>query len=97
MASDHLLDLPLERREIELRRARERDAAAAAFDRRRRVVMWQCVALAFLGVPIYAASWGLSDPRTTQLLMALGLCVSYAGPFFRWLAYHVRSSEEFGG
>ena len=97
MARDALLEPSPERREIELRRVRERETAQAEFSRRRRAVMWQCVALAFLGVPIYAASWGQAEPGRTQVLAALGFFVSYAAPFFRWLAYHVRNSEEFGG
>jgi len=58
--------------------------------------MWQCVALAFIGVPVYAASWGLADPGLTRVAGALGFFVSYAAPFFRWLIYHIRESEEFG-
>lgn len=95
MSDDLLLDLPPERRALELRRVREREAATAAFDRHRRRMMWQCVALSFLGVPIYAVSWGGADPRMTQLWSALGLFVSYAAPFFRWLVYHLRISDEF--
>lgn len=31
-----------------------------------------------------------------EIWTALGFAVSYAAPFFRWLAYHTRTSEEFG-
>lgn len=95
MGEDPLLDLPPERQALELRRVREREAADAAFDRRRRLMLWQCVALSFLGVPVYAVSWGGVDPGMTQVWSALGLFVSYAAPFFRWLVYHVRVSDEF--
>jgi hypothetical protein len=95
MRGDPLLELPPDRLALELRRVREREAADAAFDRRRKLMMWQCVALSFLGVPIYAVSWGGADPRMTQLWGALGLFVSYAAPFFRWLAYHIRVADEF--
>lgn len=95
MSADRLLDLSPERRELELRRVREREAADLAFERKRRRVMWQCVALTFLGVPVYAASWGMADPRMTHLAAALGFFISYAAPFFRWLAYHVKTSEAF--
>lgn len=96
MTREPLLALPPERRDIELRRVEAAEATADAFERRRRRVMWQCVALSLLGVPIYAASWGSTDVRTNQLLLALGFFISYAAPFFRWLAYHVRISGEFG-
>lgn len=97
MSADHLLELSPERRELELRRIREREAADLAFERKRRRVMWQCVSLTFLGAPVYAASWALTDPRMTQLAAALGFFISYAAPFFRWLAYHVKVSEAFEG
>jgi hypothetical protein len=75
---------------------REREEAVQGHERRKHRVMWQCVALAFIGVPVYAASWSLTDPGLTRAVATLGFFVSYAAPFFRWLIYHVRESEEFG-
>jgi len=66
-----LLDLPPDRRTTELRRVREREQAAEGHERRKHRVMWQCVALAFLGVPVYAASWSLTDPALTPPVRAL--------------------------
>jgi hypothetical protein len=74
---------------------REREEAALAYAHRRHRVMWQCVALAFVGVPVYAVSWGLTDPGLTRVSVTFGFFLSYAAPFFRWLTYHVRESEEF--
>ncbi|HEX7024768.1 MAG TPA: hypothetical protein VF187_08130, partial [Gemmatimonadales bacterium] len=61
----------------------------------RRRTMWQCVALTFSGVPVYAWSWHLTDPRMADIAIASGFFLSYAAPFFRWLAWHVRGSESF--
>ena len=95
MGEQHLLDLPPQRRAIELRRVQEREAASADFDRARRRMMWQCAALSLIGVPIYATSWGVADERLARVWISLGFFVSYAAPFFRWLRYHVKTSEEF--
>jgi hypothetical protein len=54
------------------------------------------MALSFAGVPFYAWSWHLTDPREVNVFVAGGFFISYALPFFRWLAYYVRTSEEFG-
>ncbi|MDQ5840664.1 MAG: hypothetical protein M3537_05880 [Chloroflexota bacterium] len=96
MAESPLLPLSPERIATEQRRAREKEDAVRAFDRKRRRVMWQCVALSFTGVPVYVWSWHLADPRTVNLFVSAGFFMSYALPFFRWLAYHLRASEEFG-
>ena len=79
----------------ETRRAQENEAAEQAFERTRRRMLWQCVALSFTGVPIYACSWRLTDPRQVNLFVAAGFFISYALPFFRWLTYHIGTSEEF--
>jgi len=91
-----LLDLDPDRIATEARRAREKEAADQAFEQTRHRMLWQCVALSFAGVPFYAWSWHLTDPREVNLFVAAGFFISYALPFFRWLAYHVRTSEEFG-
>ena len=96
LSADRLLDLPADRRATELRRVREREDAALAHEHRKHRVMWQCVALAFSGVPVYAVGWGLADPRLARVAVTFGFFVSYAAPFFRWLIYHVRQSDEFG-
>lgn len=90
-----LLDVSASRRQREQRRAEEVDALDRAAVRRDRGVLVQCIALAFAGVPFYAWSWHVSDPGLAQVWSALGFAVSYAAPFFRWLVYHMRTSEEF--
>jgi len=96
MPDSPLLDLDPDRIATEERRAREKEEADRAFGRTRNRMLWQCVALGFAGVPFYAWSWHLTDPREVNLSVAAGFFISYALPFFRWLAYHVRTSEEFG-
>jgi hypothetical protein len=96
MADPPLLKLEPDRIATEERRAREREVAEQAFERARHRMLWQCVALSFAGVPCYAWSWHLTEPREVNLFVATGFVVSYALPFFRWLGYHVRTSEEFG-
>lgn len=79
----------------ETRRAAEKEAAQQSYERTRRRVFWQCVALTLTGVPVYALSWRFTDPLKIDLAIAGGFFLSYALPFFRWLVYHVRHSEEF--
>lgn len=79
----------------ETRRAAEKEAAQQSYERTRRRVFWQCVALTLTGVPVYALSWRFTDPLKIDLAIAGGFFLSYALPFFRWLVYHVRNSEEF--
>ena len=89
-----ILSISPAQRVLESRRAREKEAADRLNRREVRNVLWQCVGLAFAGVPIYLWSWHLTDPRSTELAVATGMVVSYALPFFRWLAFHARRSEE---
>ena len=91
-----LLHLSAERRAREERRALETETLGRAADRRDRRVFAECIALVLLGVPFYAWSWNTDDPNHAQIRAALGFAVSYAAPFFRWLLYHVRTSETFG-
>lgn len=90
-----LLGLGPDRIATETRRARDKEAAERALDLGRQRVFWQCVALSFAGVPFYAWSWHLTDPRQVNLAVAVGFFISYALPYFRWLAHHVRTSDEF--
>lgn len=92
----NLLDVPPERRAREERRALEIETLGRAAERRDRRMFAQCIALCLLGVPFYAWSWHTVDPDRAQIWAALGFAVSYAAPFFRWLVYHVRTSETFG-
>jgi hypothetical protein len=96
MADPPLLKLEPDRIATEERRAREKEVAEQAFERARHRMLWQCVALSFAGVPFYAWSWHLTEPREVNLFVATGFVISYALPFFRWLAYHIKTSEEFG-
>ena len=96
MPQSPLLGLDSDRVATEARRAAEKEAAQLAYDRKCRRVFWQCMALTLTGVPVYALSWRFTDPLQIDLAIAGGFVLSYALPFFRWLAYHVRNSEEFG-
>jgi hypothetical protein len=89
-----MIILPAERLAKELRRASETEAAHKAWARENRRVFWQCAALAFLGVPVYAVSWYLTDPDQADLLQAGAFCVSYVGPWARFLAFHLRRAEQ---
>ena len=90
-----LLSMSPEQQALESRRAREREAADRLSRREAHHVFWQCVGLAFAGVPIYVWSWHLTDSRSTQLATATAFVVSYGLPFFRWLAFYISRSEEF--
>jgi hypothetical protein len=96
MTGRHLLDVASSRRDREARRAGEIEASNRYSERRGRRVLIECIALAFLGVPFYAWSWHVSDPDVARVWSALGFAISYAAPFFRWLVYHMRSSDTFG-
>lgn len=95
LPDQRLLDLSPERRAMEARRAQEYEESVRAADHARRRVLWQCVALTFAGVPFYAWSWHLTDPRQSELTVATAFLISYAAPFFRWLAHHVSESDSF--
>jgi hypothetical protein len=90
-----LLVLPPEQLERETRRAAEQEAAEQATARTRMRVYGQCILLTFLGVPVYLYSWHLTDPRSSELAATLAFLVSYAAPFFRWLAYQINESGSF--
>ena len=94
-APARLLSLSPQRQAFERKRAAEIEAGARLARREVRRVYWQCVALAFAGVPIYVWSWQLTDPRLAQIAVAAGFFVTYGLPFFRWLAFHIRRSEAF--
>lgn len=95
MPESPLLELDSGRVDAETRRSREQEEARLGYERQRRRVFWQCVALTLTGVPVYALSWRFTDPLKIDLAITGGFVLSYALPYFRWLAYHVRNSEEF--
>jgi hypothetical protein len=95
MPDTPLLGLDSGRVDAEARRARELEEAQLGDERKRKRVFWQCVALTLTGIPIYALSWRFTDPLQIDLAIAGGFFLSYALPFFRWLAHHVSTSEEF--
>lgn len=78
----------------EQQKAREAAGAALAEQAEREVaretrrVGWQCVALTFLGVPLYLWSWHLDDSRSSHVVASAAFLVSYAAPFFRWVIWH---------
>lgn len=84
-----------ERRAVERRRAQEIEQAMRSSRREVRRVFWQCFRLAFAGVPIYAWSWHLTDPRMAEIAVASAFFVTYALPFFRWSAFHISRSDAF--
>jgi hypothetical protein len=89
-----MIILPPERLAKEHRRASETEAAHKAWARETRRVFWQCTALAFLGVPVYALSWYLTDPDQVGLAHAGAFCVSYVGPWARFLVFHLRRADQ---
>lgn len=89
-----LIGLTAERKAKELRRATEIEAAHKAWSREQRRAFWQGAALAFLGVPLYAVSWYLTDPAEIALVQAGAMCVSYVAPWFRFLIFHLRRVEH---
>ena len=91
-----LLRLSPERRDAERRRALEQEKSVRRGRQKALQVFWQCIALSFAGVVIYAWSWHLTDPRRIDLAISLGFAVTYDLPFFRWLAYYISESEMFG-
>ena len=74
---------------------REVDAAENLSRRTNRRVIVECVLLTLLGTPFYAWSWHVTDPDRAAIWTAAGFAVSYAGPFFRWLLHHTRTSDAF--
>jgi len=90
-----LLDVPTARREREARRAGEIEHGNRVTERAGRRAFAECIALAFLGVPFYAWSWHVEATDRAQVWSALGFAISYAAPFFRWVLYHMRTSETF--
>ena len=95
MSGQPILPITQARRVREARRAAEVDAAETSTRRKNRRVMVECVALTLLGTPFYAWSWHVTESGRADIWMALGFAVSYAGPFFRWLLHHTRTSEMF--
>jgi hypothetical protein len=95
MPETPLLELDPGRVAVESRRAAEQEEARLGYERQRKRVFWQCVALSLTGVPVYVLSWQFTEPLKIDLAIAGGFFLSYALPFFRWLAYHVKHSEEF--
>ena len=95
MTRNPILELSAARRGREARRAAEIDAAERLARRTTRRVVVECVALVFLGTPLYAWSWHLTDPDRARIWTELGFAVTLAGPFFRWLLHHTRTSETF--
>lgn len=95
MSGQPILPISSSRRGREARRAAEIDAAENASRRTDRRVIVECAALTLLGTPFYAWSWHVTDSGHAAIWTALGFAVSYAGPFFRWLVHHTRTSETF--
>ena len=90
-----LLSLSPERRAKERKYAEETEAAVRWNERRVRRVFWQCVALAFAGVPIYLWSWHLTNQRLAEVVTATAFFVTYGLPFFRWLSFYISRSEAY--
>jgi len=81
-------------RRREAARAGERQAAEQDWQRRKHAVMWQCVVLSFAGVPLFGLSMRIDDGRQADIALAAAFFVSYAGPFFRWLIFHLQSVDR---
>ena len=89
-----MISLSAERAAKELRRASETEAAHKLWARENRRAFWQGVALAFLGVPVYAWSWYLTDPDQINLVQTGAYCVSYVGPWSRLLVFHLGRADQ---
>ena len=83
-----------EARRREAARAHEREDAERGWLREKHVVMWQCVALSFAGVPLFGLSMYIDDGRRADVALAAAFFVSYAGPFFRWLVFHLKCVDR---
>lgn len=89
-----MISLSAERVARERRRASENDAVHTAWARENHRAFWQSAALAFLGVPVYALSWYLTDPDQIGVVQAGAYCVSYVGPWIRLLVFHLRRADQ---
>ena len=89
-----IITLSAERAAREIRRASEHEAGHAAWVRESHRAFWQGAALAFLGVPVYALSWYLTDPDQIAVVQAGAFCVSYVGPWIRLLVFQVRRADQ---
>ena len=90
-----MISLSAERVAREVRHASEREAAYTAWAGENRRVFWQCAAIAFLGAPVYAwGSWYLTDPDQIRLARASAYCVTYVGPWARFLVFHLRRADQ---
>ena len=89
-----LVDVPEPRRQREARRARERDLQQTAWEKTVRRMLLQCVLLMFLGAPVYALAWHVTDPAQAQVVEATAFVVSYVLPLARMLVFHVRATAR---
>ncbi len=89
-----LLQVPASQRAREARKASENELQTRTWRKIVRRVLWQCILLMLLGVPLYGLAWHLTDPTQTRLVVAAALFVSYAAPLIRLLIFHVRATER---
>ena len=92
---DPILPVSNARSGREARRAAEIDESNRVTTRSTRRLLVECVLIVFLGTPFYAWSWHVTDPDEAAVWTALGSAITFAGPFFRWLLHHTRTSETF--
>jgi hypothetical protein len=59
-----------------------------------RHMLLQCVLLMFLGTPLYALAWRLTDLEQAHIVVATAFVVSYVGPLARMLLFHVRATAR---
>jgi hypothetical protein len=59
---------------------------------RRKLV--RCVLLMFLGVPLYALAWNVSDPMQGRVIATAAFVVSYVAPLLRLLIFHLRTAAR---
>jgi len=89
-----LIDVPESQRQRESRHARQGELQVAAWQKAVRRMLLQCVLLMFLGAPLYALAWHLTDPATSQLVVAAAFVVSYVAPLARMLVFHLRATAR---
>ena len=89
-----LLDVSASQRHRESRHAQAREMQEAAWCKSVRHMLLQCVLLMFLGTPLYALAWHLTDPAQAHIVVAAAFVLSYVAPLARMLVFHVRATSR---
>ena len=77
-----LLDIPEERKQQELRRARERAGSERAFGRHAQSLMLVCVGWLLLGFGLIGLAFHITDPDRALAAFLAGVLIGNGGPAF---------------